>query len=70
MPPISSLGSAPRITLSSPAASTAAIQSRKSLFATIVSLAYDHVVMAGLVPAIPIRKALRPRSRSPGQARR
>ena len=53
MPPISSFGSAPLITLSSPVASTAPIQSRRSLFATIVFLAYYHVVMARLVPAIP-----------------
>src|SRR5215467_12128749 len=37
MPPISSLGSAPVMVLSSPAAATASIQLRRSLFATFAT---------------------------------
>src|ERR1051326_7494302 len=42
MPPISSLGSAPLMSFSSPAFSTPAIQSRKSLFATSELLVSLH----------------------------
>src|SRR5215831_4004871 len=45
MPPISSLGSAPVITFSSPAALMPSIQSRRSLLATLVLLAMPYVVV-------------------------
>src|SRR5215471_8039038 len=63
MPPISSLGSAPRMIFNSPAASISAIQLRRSLLATVI-LPYCYrsgrmrrvfpPVVAGLVPATPI----------------
>src|SRR5258708_23037313 len=46
MPPISSFGSAPLITFSSPAAFTPSIQSRKSLLAMLSSIAVRSVAAA------------------------